>query len=172
VTRKKRKTNKKWVNVSFRNWHIHILMDKVLFLRFLRHLHGRFWGIVGISAMLIGFGICFIIRPDLLRISTAFSYFGNDVRTAPYFAGSVFFAAYGLWRWQQYLARTWKRAMPIRKYACDCHYGWVVDQDKPTTRYTQLAPCTVYLAGTDTDRRLADTWVRAGPGVVSCVTFR
>jgi hypothetical protein len=113
VTRKKRKTNKKWVNVSFRNWHIHILMDKVLFLRFLRHLHGRFWGIVGISAMLIGFGICFIIRPDLLRISTAFSYFGNDVRTAPYFAGSVFFAAYGLWRWQQYLARTWKRAMPV-----------------------------------------------------------
>jgi multisubunit Na+/H+ antiporter MnhG subunit len=113
VARTKRKTAKKWVNLSFQRWHIHILLDKVLFLRFLRHLHGRFWGIVGISVMMIGFSICFLIRPDMLHISTAFSHFGNDVRTAPYFAASVFFAAYGLWRWQRYLARTWKRAMPV-----------------------------------------------------------
>lgn len=93
--------------------HITVLIDKVLFLRFLRNLHGRFWGITGISIMCLGFSICFAIRPELLSIETAFSDFGNDVRTAPYFAGSVFFAAYGMWRWQKYLKRTWKRGMPI-----------------------------------------------------------
>lgn len=63
--------------------------------------------------MTIGFSVCFIIRPDLRDISTAFSDFGNDIRTAPYFAGSVFVGAYGMWRWRNYLARTWKRAMPV-----------------------------------------------------------
>lgn len=63
--------------------------------------------------MLMGFTICFLIRPDLILISTAFSDFGTDIRTAPYFSGSVFFAAYGLWRWRNYLYRTWKRTMPV-----------------------------------------------------------
>lgn len=63
--------------------------------------------------MILGFWVCFLIRPDMLVVSTAFSDFGNDVRTAPYFAGSVFFAAYGMWRWRNYLSRTWKRSMPV-----------------------------------------------------------
>ena len=49
----------------------------------------------------------------MIHGSTAFSDFGMDVRTAPYFAGSVFFAAYGLWRWRNYLKRTLKRTRPI-----------------------------------------------------------
>ncbi len=63
--------------------------------------------------MIIGFGICFSIRPDLLSVATAFSDFGNDVRTAPYFAASVFIGAYGLWRWRNYLGRTLKNPMPM-----------------------------------------------------------
>lgn len=90
-----------------------MLIDKVLFFRYLQRLHGRFWGIVALAGMLIGFGICFVIRPELLDWSTAFSDFGNDIRTAPYFAGSVFFAAYGLWRWRNYLRRTVRRSRPI-----------------------------------------------------------
>lgn len=49
----------------------------------------------------------------MLHISTAFSDFGRDVRTAPFFAGSMFFAAYGLWRWRNYLSRTVKRPGPV-----------------------------------------------------------
>ena len=101
------------LELNVRRRHVRILLDKVLFLRFLRNLHGRFWGIVGISVMLIGFGICFLIRRDMAFASTAFSDFGGDVRTAPYFSGSVLFAAYGLWRWQKYLRRTLKRTMPF-----------------------------------------------------------
>ncbi len=63
--------------------------------------------------MLLGFWICFAIRPELLDISTPLSEFGNDVRTAPYFAGAVFVGAYGMWRWRNYLARTWKRKKPV-----------------------------------------------------------
>jgi multisubunit Na+/H+ antiporter MnhG subunit len=113
VRHTKTKTAGHWLTFTFQKRHIHILLDKVLFLRFLRHLHGRFWGVAGVAIMGAGFGVCFVIRPDLLHISTAFSNFANDVRTAPYFAASVFVAAYGLWRWQRYLARTWKRAMPV-----------------------------------------------------------
>lgn len=103
----------KILNFTVKNRHIRILLDKVLFVQFLRNLHGRFWGLAGISIMVIGFSVGFAIRPDLLTVSTAFSDFGNDVRTAPYFAGSVFFAAYGMWRWQKYLSRTWKRTRPV-----------------------------------------------------------
>lgn len=107
------KTKTRSLDFTLRRQRIHVILDKVLFLRFLRRLHGRFWGIAAIWIMIVGFSICFLIRPDLLTISTAISDFGTDVRTAPYFAGSVFFGAYGLWRWRNYLARTWKRTMPV-----------------------------------------------------------
>lgn len=102
-----------YLHFKYKNQKIHVLLDKVLIFRFFRRLHGRLWGVTGISLMSIGFAVCFAIRPDLRDISTAFSDFGNDVRTSPYFAGSVFLGAYGMWRWRNYLARTWKRAMPV-----------------------------------------------------------
>jgi hypothetical protein len=109
----KKKQPVRSVQFTYRKHHILVLLDKVLFFRFMRNLHGRFWGITGVSVMLVGFTICFMIRPELIHPSTAFSDFGNDIRTAPYFAGSVFFAAYGMWRWRNYLYRTWQRAMPV-----------------------------------------------------------
>ncbi len=109
----KRKTRPRVIGLNLRGQKIRLIVDRVLVFRFLRSLHGRFWGIAGISFMVLGFSVCFIIRPDLLTISTAFSDFGTDVRTSPYFAASVFAAAYGMWRWRNYLARTWKRAMPV-----------------------------------------------------------
>jgi hypothetical protein len=111
VARKKQPRH--YLHFRYKNQTVRVLLDKVLIFRFLRGLHSRFWGIAGISMMSIGFAVCFAIRPDLRDISTAFSDFGNDVRTAPYFAGSVFVGAYGMWRWRNYLARTWKRAMPV-----------------------------------------------------------
>lgn len=110
---KSKKQSKKYFRVNYKNQKIRLLLDKVLIFRFFSNLHGRFWGVAGISMMILGFTACFAIRPDLRHISTAFSDFGNDVRTAPYFAGSVFVGAYGMWRWRNYLARTWKRAMPV-----------------------------------------------------------
>jgi hypothetical protein len=109
----RKKKPKRYLRLSYKNLTIRVLLDKVLVFRLLRGLHSRFWGIAGISMMSIGFAVCFAIRPDLRDVSTAFSDFGNDVRTAPYFAGSVFVGAYGMWRWRNYLARTWKRAMPV-----------------------------------------------------------
>jgi hypothetical protein len=113
MAKKKQAPSARSVSFTYRKRHVQVLLDKVLIFRFIKNLHGRFWGVGGISVMLIGFSICFLIRPDMLHISTAFSDFGNDIRTAPYFAGSVFFAAYGLWRWRNYLHRTWKRTMPV-----------------------------------------------------------
>lgn len=101
------------VHLAFRKHTVHVLLDKVLFLRFLRTLHGRFWGLAGITFMIAGLSVCFLIRPDWIRPETAFSDFGTDLRTAPYFSASVFAAAYGLWRWQGYVSRTWKRSMPV-----------------------------------------------------------
>jgi len=49
----------------------------------------------------------------MLNLSTAYSDFGRDVRTAPYFAGSLFFGAYGLWRWRNYLRYTLKHSRPV-----------------------------------------------------------
>lgn len=100
-------------NFNFNKHRFQVLLDDVLIFRFFRRLHGRFWGLAGILVLLLGIVVCFAIRPDLLHYSTAISDFGLDVRTAPYFAGSVFFAAYGLWRWRNYLARTLKRTRPI-----------------------------------------------------------
>lgn len=107
------KKQQKYWHFVYKKRRFRVLVDKVLFLRFLRNIHGRFWGLTAIVGMLVGFSVCFAIRPDLLHVGTAFSDFGTDVRTAPFFVGSVFFAAYGLWRWRTYLARTWKRTMPV-----------------------------------------------------------
>lgn len=104
---------KNYLRFRFRKRRIRVLLDKVLVFRYMRRLHGRFWGVTAFFGMTLGFTICFAIRPDLLAPSTAFSDFGNDVRTAPYFAGAMFFGAYGLWRWRNYLSRTLKRSRPI-----------------------------------------------------------
>lgn len=99
-----------YIKLTYKKTRIKLLLDKVLIFRFIRQLHGRFWGVAAIGGFVAGLAICFLIRPDMLVVSTAFSDFGNDVRTAPYFAGSVFFAAYGLWRWRNYVARTLKHS--------------------------------------------------------------
>ncbi len=109
----KNKKTKKYFEFTVRKRHFHVLLDKVLLFRYSRRLHGRFWGITGVMVLIGGMFVCFLIRPDLLGVSTALSMFGNDVRTAPYFAGSMFFAAYGLWRWRNYLRRTLKRPHPL-----------------------------------------------------------
>jgi hypothetical protein len=92
---------------------IHFILDKVLIFRLMRSLRGRFWGVAGLGIMILGFSVCFAIRPDMRSWSTAFSDFGSDVKTAPYLAASLFFGAYGLWRWRNYLRRTLKRSRPI-----------------------------------------------------------
>lgn len=92
---------------------VHFILDKVVIFRLMQRLGNRLWGISGLLIMLAGFAVCFMIRPELLEWSTAFSDFGNDVRTAPYLAASLFFGAYGLWRWRHYLRRTLKRARPV-----------------------------------------------------------
>lgn len=92
---------------------VHFIADKVLIFRFLRKLHGRFWGLAAALIMLFGFALCFMITPEILKWSTALSDFGRDVRTAPYLAGALFFGAYGLWRWRNYLRRTLKHSRPV-----------------------------------------------------------
>ena len=103
-----KKTPKYQFKIRQRNFQV--IADKILFFRVLQRLHGRFWGIAAVQGMILGLGICFLIRPDLFLVSTAFSDFGKDVRTAPYFAGTMFYAAYGLWRWRNYLIHTLKRS--------------------------------------------------------------
>lgn len=92
---------------------IHFIADRVVIFRLMRNLHGRFWGVAGVLIMIGGFTACFLIRPDLWHISTAFSDFGSDVKTAPWFAAAMFFGAYGLWRWRNYLRRTLKHSKPV-----------------------------------------------------------
>lgn len=92
---------------------VRFIADKVIIFRLMRLLHGRFWGVTGLLMMLVGLGVCFAIRPDMISWSTAYSEFGSDVRTAPYLAGSLFFAAYGLWRWRNYLRRTLRHSRPV-----------------------------------------------------------
>jgi hypothetical protein len=103
----------KTFDFSFKSKQVKVILDSVLIFRVLRRLHGRFWGIAAVLFMTVGFTVCGVIRPDLIRPDAAISDFGNDIRTAPYFAGSMFFAAYGLWRWRNYLMRTLKRKRPI-----------------------------------------------------------
>lgn len=92
---------------------VRFISDKVIIFRLMRRLHGRFWGVAGLTIMAFFFSICFLVRPDMLVWSTAFSDFGSDVRTAPYLAAALFFAAYGLWRWRNYLQRTLKHSRPV-----------------------------------------------------------
>lgn len=92
---------------------LHLIKDKVIIFRLMRSLHGRFWGVAGLVIMTVLFTICFIVRPDMLVWQTALSDFGRDVRTAPYLAAALFFGAYGLWRWRNYLRRTLNRARPV-----------------------------------------------------------
>ena len=92
---------------------INFIADKVIIFRLMRKLHGRFWGVTGLGIMLIGLIVCMLVRPDMISLATAFSDFGRDVRTAPYLSVSLFFGAYGLWRWRLYLRRTLKRSRPV-----------------------------------------------------------
>lgn len=92
---------------------IRFIGDKVVIFQLMRSLHGRFWGVAGLSIMLLGLIVCFLIDPDMIAWSTAFSDFGRDVRTAPYLAISLFFGAYGLWRWRNYLRRTLRHSRPV-----------------------------------------------------------
>lgn len=107
-----RRQNKQ-LDLKLRHHRIRVLIDRLLIFRFIRQLHGRFWGITAMLSMVFGLMICFAIKPDSAHWSTAFSDFGNDVRTAPYFAGSIFFASFGLWRWRNYLGHTLKRTRPL-----------------------------------------------------------
>lgn len=83
-------------------------IDRILVFRFFRLLHGRFWGLGTLISILLGAAIGYAIRPDLLAVDIPLSRLGTDVRTAPFFAGSMFLAAYSLWRWRIYLSHTMK----------------------------------------------------------------
>src|SRR2546422_122741 len=104
-----KKKIRKQLQFKVRSHKVIVLLDKILIFRFIRSLHGRFWGIIFILVMFSGLYICFAIKPELVSWSTAFSDFGNDVRTVPYFAGTMFFASYALWSWRNYLSRTLNR---------------------------------------------------------------
>lgn len=148
IGRQKRNVTKQhYLKLRYKNTKVRILLDKVLIFRFFRNLHSRFWGVAGISLMSIGFAICFAIRPDLQKVSTAFSDFGNDVRTAPYFSASVFVGAYGLWRWRNYLARTWKRAMPVTGLITLTIFGLYVTALVPISWNRKVHMYGVILAG-------------------------
>lgn len=85
-----------------------LVLDKVLLLRLMRRLEGRFWGVFGLLLLNVALLICFLLRPDLQTVSTAFSDFGTDIQTAPFFIAGVFGAAYGLWRWRNYVSKSFK----------------------------------------------------------------
>lgn len=108
----KSKTGKQYV-IRYKRHKFKVLLDKIILFRLLRRLHGRFWGVAGALGLFFGISICFLIKPEMFKVATAISDFGSDVRTAPYFAGSMFFASYGLWRWRNYLRRTLKRTKPV-----------------------------------------------------------
>jgi len=108
----KRKT-KKNLQFKVRDHKVTVLLDKILLFRLFRSLHGRFWGVAFIVIMLVGLSVCFAVKVEPVSWSIAFSYFSNNVRTAPYFAGTMFFSAYSLWRWRNYLSRTLNRSRPL-----------------------------------------------------------
>ena len=87
---------------------IQLVADKLLLLKLFKKLNGRFWGIYGLLMFVVFMAICFIILPEYRDVSTAFSDFGTDIRTAPFFTAGLFFAGYGLWRWRNYLAKSSK----------------------------------------------------------------
>lgn len=98
---------------NYKKKHFRVLLDNVLIFGLFKKLHGRFWGVASILIFCSGITICFLIRPEMIKLSTAFSDFGDDIRTVPYFTCAVFFTTYGLWRWRNYLSRTLKRTKPI-----------------------------------------------------------
>lgn len=116
-----RKTNKSSKNkkdlsyytFSYGKRTIRFITDKVFVFNTVKKLHGRFWGVAGLIIMSSLFGLCFLINPNMLSWSTAISDFGKDVRTAPYLAAGLFFGAYGLWRWRNYLNRTLRHSRPV-----------------------------------------------------------
>lgn len=124
VKHKNKKTQLRTFTVGKRT--ISLIADKVIVFRLMRALHGRFWGVAGLMMMVIGLAVCFAIQPDMISWSTAFSEFGSDVRTAPYLAGSLFFAAYGLWRWRNYLRRTLKHSRPVTTLVSLTVFGFYI----------------------------------------------
>ncbi len=86
-----------------------VTTDKLLLIDAMRSLQGRFWGITGIYALILGLSICYVILPENLNASAAFSDFALDTRTSPYFTASILFAAYGMWRWRNYLVSTFQK---------------------------------------------------------------
>lgn len=103
----------KTLHFKFRRHHVQVILDSVLIFRAMRKLHGRFWGAAGVNIMVLILAVSYLIRPDLLQQNEPISALGTDVRTAPYFAGAMFFASYGLWRWRRYLVSTLKRPRPL-----------------------------------------------------------
>jgi hypothetical protein len=91
---------------TFRSRKIQVILDKLLLLRLFKRIHGRYWGVFGLMILLLLLGICYAIARDTVDWSFAISVFGTDSRTAPYFTAGLFFGAYGLWRWRNYLNRT------------------------------------------------------------------
>jgi hypothetical protein len=112
---KQKKTRPKspYLQFSYGKRTVNLIADKVIVFRLMRKLHGRFWGVTGLGIMFLGLVVCMLVRPEMRSWSTAFSDFGRDVRTAPYLAVSLFFGAYGLWRWRIYLRRTLRHARPV-----------------------------------------------------------
>lgn len=93
-------------NLKLRSKQVRVIADKLLFIELLKNLEGRLWGLAAVYGISIGFALCFVIQPEMLAWSTAFSDFGRDERTAPYFAGAIFYGAFALWKWRGYLERT------------------------------------------------------------------
>lgn len=85
---------------------IQVIADKIIFLRVLKRIHGRYWGIFGLAMLTTALGICYAIERETIDWSIAISTFGTDTRTIPYFTAGLFAGAYGLWRWRNYLNRT------------------------------------------------------------------
>ncbi len=114
---KKRKTraanSPAYFTFSYGKRTVRFISDRVFIFRLMRKLHGRFWGVAGMLIMVILFSVCFLVRPDMMHWSVAFSDFGRDVRTAPYLSAALFFGAYGLWRWRNYLRRTLRHSRPV-----------------------------------------------------------
>ncbi len=85
-----------------------VVADKILLIRLLRSLNGRFWGVFGLFVLYVSLAICFSIRPELRVWSTAFSDFGTDIKTTTIFSFGLFVCGYGLWRWRNYLVQSSK----------------------------------------------------------------
>jgi hypothetical protein len=99
---------KKSYKFKIRSKQIQLVIDKILLLKLMRELNGRFWGLFSLIMLDISLILCFYIRPELRDISTAFSEFGTYAETAPYFTAGLFAGAYGLWRWRNYISRSSK----------------------------------------------------------------